>query len=230
MGLLPGAAQAELAVIHERLALAIPESMSFPAAGGFTETFATAYDAIVIQGGLGLGSRLLINGAAGGVGTAAIDLAHAAGANVVASVRDPHRRAELADQQTTVVAPEKAFDHGPYDIILELVGAPNLGGDIRALATSGVLVVIGISAGARAELDLRELMSRRAKICSSSLRSRSLEEKARLIRELEHHVLPGIVSGALTVRIDRTFVFTQAPEAYEHFQRGGKLGKTILIA
>jgi NADPH2:quinone reductase len=229
MGLLGGAGQAELAVLHERIAIPVPDGVPFDVAGGFCETFSTAYDALFTQASLGSGERLLVNGAAGAVGVAAVQLAAAAGARVVASVRDPAKRDGVAALGAVAVAPDEVAAHEPYDVVLELVGAPNLATDIASLATCGRIVVIGIGAGARAEIDLRTLMSRRATLSSSTLRSRPLEEKALVAREVEHHVLPLLASGRITVPIEHRYSFAHAEAAYEHFASGGKLGKIVLV-
>ncbi len=118
---------------------------------------------------------------------------------------------------------------GPFDVILELVGAPNLPEDLNALATGGRIAVIGVSAGAKAELNLLALMGKRARIHGSTLRARPLEEKALAARRLEHEVLPRFDTGALRVPIAATFPLDEALAAYERFAAGGKLGKIVLI-
>ncbi len=122
--------------------------MDWIAAGGFPEVFTTAHDALFTQAGLRSGEHVLINGAAGGVGVAAVQLAHLAGAHVCATVRAEELRAEVAKLGADVVTgPDGAADHGPFDVILELVGAPNLAANLEALAVRGRIVVIGIGRG-----------------------------------------------------------------------------------
>jgi NADPH2:quinone reductase len=229
MGIVAGAGQAELATVHERQLMPVPDALDWPAAGGFPEVFTTAYDALFGQGDLRSGDRLLVHGAAGGVGTAGVQLGAAIGARVTATVRDPGRRdgvAELGAQ--SVIDPEGFGEHGPFDVILELVGAPNLGENVQALDTRGTIVVIGIGAGAKAELNLGALMYKRGRISSSALRSRPLEEKALLARELERHVLPLVEAGGVRVPIAGTFRLEDAAKAYAAFAAGGKLGKIVL--
>jgi NADPH:quinone reductase len=228
MGILGGGGQAQLAVIHERILMAVPDRLEITTAGGVPETFTTAQDAIFTQAALAPGERLLVHGGAGGVGTAAIGLAVAAGARVHATVRDPGMRDGVAALGATVVAPEGFAGHGPFDVILELVGAPNLAENLEALDFGGRLVVIGISAGARAELDLRALMFKRARITASTLRARPLEEKALTARRMERSVLPLLGCGAVGVPIAATFPLERVGDAYERFAAGGKLGKIIL--
>ncbi len=228
MGLLGGGGQAELAVLHERVALPVPPGTSTDEAGGFCEVFSTAYDALFTQGHLAPGERLLVNGGAGGVGVAALQLARAAGATVVSSVRDPARREAVAALGAVVVSPERTHEHGPYDIVLELVGSPNMAADLTDLATGGRVLVIGTGAGRMAELDLGMLMGRRATVRGSTLRARPLEEKAVVARAVEHHVLPLLASGRLSVPIEQRFAFADVAAAYERFAAGSKLGKILL--
>ena len=229
MAVVGGGGQAELAVVHERVAIPVPDGLGWPEAGGFPEVVTTAHDALFTQAGLGLGDRLLVHGAAGGVGTAAVQLAAAAGARVVASVRNPEHHQAVADLGAAVVAdPGQAFDHGPFDVILELVGAPNFPGNLDALATGGRLLVIGFGAGARIELDLRKLWARRSRMLGSNLRSRPLEEKADAARRVEHQTLPLLADGRLRIPVAATFPLEQAQEAYDRFAAGGKLGKLVL--
>ncbi|MEA2324997.1 MAG: NADPH:quinone reductase, partial [Solirubrobacteraceae bacterium] len=230
MAIVGGGGQAELAVVHERQAMPVPDALNWAEAGGVPEVFTTAHDAVFTQGGLRAGERLLVHGAAGGVGTAAVQLGRAAGANVTATVRRPEAR----DAVTTlgadeVLEPEGFEQHGPFDVILELVGAPNLGPNLKAVATMGRIVVIGIGAGAKGELNLRDLMTKRATLRASTLRARPLEEKAATARAMERHVLPLFTTGALRVPIAETFPLQRAGEAYERFAEGGKIGKIVLI-
>jgi len=228
MGIVAGGAQAELAVVHERILVPVPDNLDLVAAGAVPEVFTTAHDALFTQAQLQLGERLLVHGGAGGVGTAAIQLARAAGARVTATVRNTELRDRVAALGADVIAPEDFAEHGVFDVILELVGAPNLSENVRALAAGGRITVIGIAAGAKGELNLRELMAKRGRVYSSTLRARALEEKAFTARALERSVLPLLVSGAVVVPIAETYPFEQAELAYERFAGGGKLGKIVL--
>jgi NADPH:quinone reductase len=230
MAVVGGGGQAELAVVHERAAIPVPDGLGWAEAGGFPEAATTAHDALFSQCGLGLGDRLLVTGAAGGVGTAAVQLGATAGARVVASVRDPDHHRPVAGLGAAVVAdPARAFDHGPFDVVLELVGAPSFPANLEALATGGRLMVIGVGAGATIELDLRQLMARRARLLASNLRSRPLEQKADAARRVEHQVLPLLAGGRFRVPVAATFPLEAAREAYDRFTAGGKLGKLVLL-
>lgn len=228
MAVVGGGAQAELAVVHERQLMPVPAALDWTAAGGVPEVFTTAHDAIFVQAGLRPGERLLVHGGAGGVGVAAIQLGRAAGARVTATVRREESREPLAALGAEAIAPEDFAGHGPFEVILELVGAPNMPENLSALATGGRIVVIGVSAGVKTELNLLALMAARARIHGSTLRSRPLEEKAITARLLEREVLPLFDIGALRVPIAATFPLEETAAAYERFAEGGKLGKIVL--
>jgi putative PIG3 family NAD(P)H quinone oxidoreductase len=229
MAIVGGGGQAELCVVHERQLMPVPEALDWPAAGGVPEVFTTAYDALFAQCGLTTGERLLVHGAAGGVGSAAVQLGAAAGAHVTATVRAEGARDAVSSLGAhEVIAPEGFGEHGPFDVILELVGAPNMPENLAALNALGRVVVIGIGAGAKAEVNLGVLMGKRGSICGSTLRSRALEEKAATARAMERHVLPLFERGALRVPIAETFPLGRVAEAYDRFAAGGKVGKIVL--
>ena len=231
MALVGGGGQATMACVDEIHALPVPDELSWPAAGGFPEVFSTAYDALFDQAGLTMGERVLVTGAAGGVGTAAVQLAAATGAEVVASVRDPARRDEVAALgAVVVVAPSDAGEHGPYDVILELVGAASLQAAFGALAGGGRVVVIGVAGGGNGlGLDLLLLMSKRGRISGSTLRSRDRQAKATVADGVAAHVLPLVRSGRLRVPVLEAFPLAEAAAAYDRFTAGGKLGKIVLV-
>lgn len=231
MALLGGGGQAELCAVDETHALAVPGQVSWAEAGGFPEVFCTAFDALFTQGGLASGERLLVTGAAGGVGTAAVQLGRAAGATVVASVRDPSRRGELLELGAgAAVDPEAVADHGPYDVVLELVGAASFPTALGALATGGRVVVIGLGSGGEVQLQLGILMAKRARLSGSTLRARDRVAKAQVVEGVRRHVLPHLASGAIRVPVCETFGFAEATAAYERFEAGAKLGKVVLSA
>ena len=229
MAIAGGGAQAELCLVPERTLMAVPDGLDWAAAGGLPEVFTTAHDALFTQCGLALGERLLVHGAAGGVGTAAVQLGVAAGARVHATVRNEALRDAVAELGATVYAPDDFADHGPYDVILELVGAQNLAGNLAALATWGRISIIGLGAGSTTEIDLRALMGRRGRIHGSTLRARSLEEKALTARALEQNVLPLFERGALHVPVAATYPLAAVADAYARFAAGGKLGKVVVL-
>jgi NADPH2:quinone reductase len=228
MSIVGGGGQAELAVVHERQLMPVPERLDWPEAGGLPEVFTTAHDALFTQAALRPGEHLLVHGGAGGVGTAAIQLGVAAGARVTSTVRNPDLRERVGQFGAQVIEPENFGEHGPYDVILELVGAPNLVENVNSLQTCGRIVVIGIGAGAKADLHLGALMAKRGTVRASMLRARPLEEKALTARALERSVLPLFQAGRLEVPIAARFPLEEAEEAYDRFTAGGKLGKVVL--
>ncbi len=228
MAIVGGGGQAELATVNERCLMPVPAGLDWAAAGGLPEVYTTAHDALCSQAQLRPGERLLVHGGAGGVGSAAIQLARATGARVSATVRREELRAQVAALGAEVIAPEGFAEHGPFDVILELVGAPNMAENMAALATGGRIAVIGVAAGVKAELNLLALMGKRARIHGSTLRARPPEEKAQTARLLEREVLPLFESGALRVPVAETFALADAAAAYERFAAGGKLGKIVL--
>jgi putative PIG3 family NAD(P)H quinone oxidoreductase len=229
MALVGGGGQAELAVVPEGCVLPVPAGVDWAAAGGFPEVFTTAHDALFTQCGLVMGERLCVHGGAGGVGVAGVQLGAAAGCEVVATVRNEGLRdAVAALGATAAVAPEGFGEHGPFDVVLELIGGPNLPANIDALATGGRIAVIGVGGGASAELNLLALLGKRGRIHGSTLRARPPEEKAIAVTRVERHVLPHLASGRVRVPIAATFPMSQAAAAYEHFAAGGKLGKIVL--
>ncbi len=234
MAVTGGGGQAGLAVIPESGALAVPDGMAWESAGGFPEAFSTAHDALVTQAGLSAGERVLISGAAGGVGTAAVQLAAFRGAEVVASIRDTGR-GDVVDVlhrlgATSVITPDEVPVSGPFDVSLELVGAPGVEQVLPHLALGGRIVVIGVGAGAKAEVNLLAVMGARASISGSTLRSRTETEKASVAAALEADTARALAEGSLVVPVAETFPMSEAQAAYDRFAAGGKVGKIVLLA
>jgi NADPH2:quinone reductase len=230
MAVVGGGGQAELAVVHERAAMPVPDGLDWPQAGGLPEVFTTAHDAVFSQAGLRPGEHLLVHGAAGGVGTAAVQLGRAAGARVTATVRREELRSQVEQLGARAIDPEGFAEQGPYDVILELVGGSNLAGNLESLATGGRIAIIGVGGtGPKAEVNLLALMQKRARVHGSTLRARPLEQKALAMRLVEKEVLPLFAEGRLTVPVAETFPLDQAEQAYARFEAGGKLGKLVLL-
>ena len=216
MALLPGGGHAELVAVDERHVLDVPDGWSWPEAGGFVEVFATAHDALFTQAELQAGERLLINGAAGGVGVAAVQLARAAGATVTANARHHHDELRALGADTEI--------EGLYDVILELVGGENLATNLEKLALEGRISIIGTSAGSKAEIEFRLLMAKRGRILASHLRNRTGDEKAEVMRLLGET----LAANDFQVPVHETFPLERAQEAYERFAAGGKYGKLVI--
>jgi NADPH:quinone reductase len=143
-------------------------------------------------------------------------------------VRNTNHHEAVGTFGADVYAPDDFREHGPYDVILELVGAVNLMDNLKALNIGGRIAVIGTGAGATGEINLGLVMMKRARIHGSTLRARPLELKALTARAMERSVLPLLASGAVKVPIAKTYPLAEAPAAYEHFKAGGKLGKIVL--
>ncbi len=230
MAVVGGGAQASLAVVEAAHLLAVPDDVDLTLAGGFPEAFSTAHDALVTQARLRSGDRLLVTGAAGGVGTAAVQLGVLLGATVVASVRAAQLHPAVAALGAEVISPDEVADHGPYDVVLELVGGPSLEGIVPHLAEHARIAVIGVGAGAKVELNLLALMGRRAQITGSTLRARSVVDKALVAQRVRHELLGHLESGRLQIPLVATFPLEQATAAYERFSEGMKFGKVLLAA
>ena len=222
MALLPGGGHAELVAVHESHVLPVPDNVDWPQAGGFVEVFATAHDALFTQAALSAGERLLVNGAAGGVGVAGVQLGVEAGAYVTGTAR--HHLEDLIELGATDTEPS-----GSYDVILELVGGDNLRTNLEHLNLKGRIAVIGVGAGATAQVHFGRLMATRGRIHGSTLRPRSREEKAEVIRRLEADVLPLLAEGRVVVPVHATYPLDRAQEAYDAFAAGGKFGKIVLV-
>jgi NADPH:quinone reductase len=229
-GLVGGGGLADRVLAHERHVVKVPDSLSDEEAAAVPEAFITAHDAIVTQGELRLGDLLLVNGANGGVGSAAVQLGVAAGARVVASARSHHDR--LTELAAEAASPEEAFDlvrgRGGADVVLELVGAPNLQADIDALTSWGRVVIVGTGAGADASLSLRALMAKRGRILGTTLRARPLEQKAAAVQTFANEVVPHLASARLHAVVDRIFPVEDAAAAFGAMASSGKFGKILL--
>ncbi|HEV2591992.1 MAG TPA: zinc-binding dehydrogenase [Gaiellaceae bacterium] len=215
MALLGGGGQAEQVVVDARHVLDVPAGLDDIQAGGFMEAFCTAHDALFTQAHLQAGERLLVNGAAGGVGVAAVQLGIDAGAKVTANARHHHDELRALGAATDV--------EGDYDVILELVGGDNLQQNLLRLATGGRVAIIGTGAGRKAEIDFGPLMAKRGRISASTLRARSADEKAKVVRRLA-----GLELERFTVPIEATYGLDQVDDAYERFAGPGKFGKIVV--
>jgi NADPH:quinone reductase-like Zn-dependent oxidoreductase len=231
MAICGGGGQAEQVVVPESALMPVPDDVDLVPAGGFPEVFLTAQDALVTQARLDAGDQVLISGAAGGVGTAAVQIAHAVGAHVVATVRNPDVHGDVrALGADDVITPDRIAEFAPFDVSLELVGAPGVEAVLPHLAAGARIVVIGVGAGAKAEVNLLALMGARATIGGSTLRSRNTDEKAAVARLVEDFSLELLATGKVTVPVAATFPMADASAAYERFAAGGKLGKIILVS
>jgi NADPH:quinone reductase-like Zn-dependent oxidoreductase len=231
-GLVGGGGLADRVAVHARHVVAVPDRLDDEEATAVPEAFLTAHDALVTQAELRSGELLLVNGASGGVGTAAVQIGRLAGARVIAAARDDDARRRLAELGADAVSPDEAAERvrarGGADVVLELVGGPNIAGDVEALATWGRIVIIGTGAGDEAMLSLRMLMARRGRILASTLRARPFEEKAAAVQAFGRQVVPAFAEGLLHGVVDRVFPVEEVEQAFEHMAQPGKFGKVLL--
>jgi len=231
-GLVGGGGLADRVLVYERHLVPVPASLKDDVAAAVPEAYVTAHDAVFTRGGLALGEVLLVNGANGAVGSAAVQLGLAAGARVVASVRTPESARGLAEAGAAVVTPAAAAEHlavlGGADVVLELIGAPNLDLDLAVLAPKGRVIVVGTPEGADASVSLRRLMGSRASVHGTVLRARPTEEKGVAVQLFARSVVPLLAAGRVTMAIDRVFPAAEAPAAFDYLARPGKFGKILL--
>jgi NADPH:quinone reductase-like Zn-dependent oxidoreductase len=227
--LVGGGAQATLCAVPAEHLIFVPDHVTWEEAGGFAEAFTTAFDALVLQANLQPGERVLVSGAAGGVGTAAVQIAHVMGAHVIAVTRTNEHHKKLRDlgAHETVVS-DDVSDLDPVDVVLELVGAANLEKAQRVLAPFARVVVIGVGGGSKIEIDLLNVMVKRSVLTGSTLRSRSRAEKAAVIARVNETLVPLWDEGKLHVPSAGRFNFEDINRAYSFFAKPGKFGKVIV--
>jgi putative PIG3 family NAD(P)H quinone oxidoreductase len=240
MGIVGGGAQAEYLTTLESHCVRVPDSLDLIAAGGIPEAFLTAHDAMVVQGGLMSGDRVLVHAVASGVGTAALQLAQCLGATVAGTSRSKEkleRTAELgldhpilapAEFDPAALAAEITAAAGPIDVTIDLLGGPYLGVDIAAAAPKGRVVLVGVIAGARAELDMRTMMGKRLTIVGTVLRSRTAAEKADATHLFAGQVVPLLARGTIRPVIDAVVPVAEAERAYELVATDQTFGKVVL--
>ena len=240
MGLVPGAAFAERLVTHEREAVPVPEPVSLTDAAAIPEAFFTAFDALVLQGGLGAGERVLVHAITSGVGTAAMQIVHASGSMVLGTGRDAgklERAAALGSFAALTVArdtprfAERVLEltgGAGVDLVLDLVGGRYTAESLACLAPGGRMMLVGTVDGVKSELDLRLALGKRARIIGTVLRARALEEKMSLAREVERHVLPLFARGVYHPVVDRVLPVDRVAEAFEHLVADRNVGKIVL--
>jgi NADPH:quinone reductase len=238
MGLVGGGSYAEFVVTHEREAVEIPRPLSFTDAAAVPEAFITAHDALFTQMRLEAGETLLVHAVGSGVGTAALQLAKAAGARVIGTQRTAwklERAAELgldagidtsADDFVGAVL-EQTGGRG-VDGVLDLVGGPYLAGDLNALALKGRILLVGLVAGSRHELDMRLMLRKRATLIGTVLRARTLEEKIAVTTAFERDVLPLLAAGTVKPVVDRVLPLEDAASAHEIVGADRSYGKVVL--
>ena len=234
-GLVGGGAYAEAIVAHERAVARIPDGLSYEQAAAIPEAFITAHDAMVGQAGLRGGETLLVHAVGSGVGTAAVQLGRALGVFVIGTARSAEKLArarELGLGAGVVPDGHKFADavkkHGEPSVILELIGGPYVDEDIRTAAVLGRIVLVGLLAGGRNEVDLGGLLRKRLRVFGTVLRARPLEEKIAAIRSFEAHVVPLVQRGLIAPVIDTVMDLDEAAAAHARMASNAGFGKIVL--
>lgn len=238
MGIVPGGGHAEYVTVHEREAIRIPHNLGLEEAAAIPEAFLTAYDALFTQLDLSMGERVLIHAVGSGVGTAAVQLARAAGAMTIGTSRTAEKlaRCEALGMEVGVLLGRddlaEAVNQATYGsgvhAVVDLVGGTLLEQSLRVVSLRGRIIVVGTLGGATAQIDLGLLLRRRIHLLGTVLRSRPLEEKIALAREFSKAVLPLLSSERIRPVVDRTFHFSEIAEAHRYMESNASFGKIVL--
>ena len=236
--LVPGGGYAEYCLVPAAHCLSVPRGLSMLQAGGIPETFFTVWANVFQIGRLKRGDLFLVHGGAGGIGTTAIQLAHASGAQVFTTAGTDEKCATCValgadhafNYKTLKFAEEirRITDGRGVDVILDMVAGGYTQENLDSLAMRGRLVQIAVQQGANVTVNLAKIMQKRLTVTGSTLRPRSIEEKATIAQELKAHAWPLLESGKVKVIIDRIVPFAKVREAHEYFERGAHVGKVIL--
>jgi putative PIG3 family NAD(P)H quinone oxidoreductase len=236
-GLVGGGGYSEAIVSHERALAKIPDGMSFEDAGAVVEAFVTAHDAIVTQGELRSGEPLLVHAIGSGVGTAAAQLGRAMGATVIGTARtqDKLDRARALGMDVGVLAENGKFADAVRAahpdgaaVVLELVGGNYVAEDLRCIQTLGRIVLVGLMAGTKGDIDLGLVLRKRARIFGTVLRARPLEEKIAAMRAFEAQVVPLLARGVVKPIVDVVMPLAEAARAHERMSSNAGFGKIVL--
>ncbi|WP_328634660.1 NAD(P)H-quinone oxidoreductase [Streptomyces sp. NBC_00356] len=230
--LLTGGGYAQKVAVPAGQLLTVPKGIGLVEAAGLPEAVATVWSNLVMTANLKEGETLLVHGGAGGVGTAAIQIAKAVGARVVTTVGGPEKAARAKELGADVAVNYRAQDfteHGPYDVILDVVGGRYLERNVQSLAPDGRLVVIGLQDGLEGQLNLADMVFKRLSVHGTTLRTRSAEQKAAIVAEVQSEVWPMIESGAVQLVVDQTVPMSEAAEAHRLIDTGQHIGKILLV-
>ena len=237
MGIVSGGAYAEQLVIHERQAMRIPANVSLADAAAIPEVFITAWDALVVQGGLTNGRWALVHAAASGVGTAAIQICKAIGARVIATCSTNKVDAckalgadVVVDYKTAdfVDAVKVATGGRGVDAVLDVIGGDYLDRNVACLALKGHIIQVGVMAGGNLQFNLGAMMGKRAKLSGTVLRARPLEEKIAISQRFGLEILPLFETGAIKPVIDRRYAFVDIAKGHTHMESNANIGKIVI--
>lgn len=237
--LLAGGGYAEKVVVDASLVLPLPAGVSVQDAAALPEVVATVYSNLIIEAGLKAGETVLIHGGSSGIGTMAIQIASALGARVAVTAGSD-KKLEVCRQlgaditinyreQDFVESLLEATDGAGADVILDVVGAAYLGRNVKALASAGRIVVIGLLGGAKGELPIGLLLSKRGRVIATSLRARPLAEKAEIVSAVREQVWPQIAAGSVRPIIDGHYPLADAARAHRDLEASQHIGKLLLL-
>jgi len=236
MGLAGGGAQAEYILAHEGLLVEIPQNLDFVQAAAVPEVFMTAHDALFTQAGLQMGERVLIHAAGSGVGTAAIQLAHAAGASIFGTSRTPEKleRAKTLgldvalSHQDFAATVNRLTDGNGVHVVLDFIGAAYIAQNLEALGMWGRIIFLATMGGAQANVNLGMLMGKRISMRGVTLRTRTLEEKLEVTRRFATHVLPLLASGKVQPVIEHVYPLHEVAAAHTVMGENRNFGKLVI--
>jgi putative PIG3 family NAD(P)H quinone oxidoreductase len=241
-GVAGGGGQAELLAVPASQCAPVPDGLDLVTAGGVPEVFVTAHDALVTQAGLHAGEVLLVQAVGSGVGTAALQLGRAIGCRLVGTARSPEKleqaqalgldHAVLAARELdpAVLAADIIDAIGAVDVVIELVGGDYLVTDLAVTGPLGRIVLVGMMAGTRTQVDLGAMLVKRLRIYGTTLRGRSVEEKAAATAAFTRDVVPLLASGTVQPVIARTLPLEEGPDAYELLASDAVFGGIVLDA
>jgi putative PIG3 family NAD(P)H quinone oxidoreductase len=238
MGLVPGGGYAEFVATHEAVALRIPAEWTFEQAAATPEVFITAYDALMRQMLLRAGERVLIQAVGSGVGTAALQLASSIHARTFGTSRSAAKleRARALGLEVPVDTSREDFvevirretDGEGVDVVLDLVGGPALAGNVQVLARGGRMIVVGLTGGRTAPIDLGAVLSKRLTIVGTVLRARTLDEKIAVASAFTQEILPLLEAGMVRPVVDRAYALADAADAHRRLESNAPFGKLVL--
>jgi putative PIG3 family NAD(P)H quinone oxidoreductase len=229
--LLAGGGYAEQVAVPAGQLLPVPRGVSLVEAAALPEVACTVWSNVFQLAALRPGERLLVHGGTSGIGTHATQLASALGSEVTVTVGSADKAAralELGASRAVLYREEDFVEAGPFDVILDNMGAAYLDRNVRALAVEGRLVVIGMQGGVKGELDLTALMSRRAAVHATSLRARPVEEKSAIAAAVCEHVWPLVEKGVVRPVVDRVLPLEEVADAHRLVEASEHVGKVLL--